>query len=317
MELKTPLYDCHLAAGGKMVPFAGYLLPVQYEKSGIIAEHMAVREKAGLFDVSHMGEFFLSGSDALNTLNHLLCNNYTTLRDGAVRYSPLCNETGGILDDLLVYRIRENGYFIVVNAANRHKDFCWMQNHLCGDASLEDRSDSIAQLALQGPLAQQILQRLVSDPLPQKYYTFIERLSVAGIPCLVSRTGYTGEDGFELYCAPESAPALWNALLSAGAGDGLIPCALGARATYGSKPPCRFTGTRWTKRLRRWKPAFPILSSLKSRNSSARKRCLPRHPSADGSALESPDAGLRGRAAQSMTEKPGSDRSRPAPSAPT
>lgn len=231
MELKTPLYDCHLAAGGKMVPFAGYLLPVQYEKSGIIAEHMAVREKAGLFDVSHMGEFFLSGSDALNTLNHLLCNNYTTLQDGAVRYSPLCNETGGILDDLLVYRIRENGYFIVVNAANRHKDFCWMQNHLCGDASLEDRSDSIAQLALQGPLAQQILQRLVSDPLPQKYYTFIERLSVSGIPCLVSRTGYTGEDGFELYCAPESAPALWNALLSAGADDGLIPCALGARDT--------------------------------------------------------------------------------------
>lgn len=231
MELKTPLYERHVSAGGRIVPFAGYLLPVQYEKSGIIAEHLAVREKAGLFDVSHMGEFLLTGRDALLSLNHLLCNDYTSLQDGAVRYSPMCREDGGILDDLLVYRLKENQYLIVVNAANRQKDFAWMKENLCGDAVLEDLSDGIAQLALQGPRAEAILQPLVPSPLPQKYYTFAAELLVAGIPCLISRTGYTGEDGFELYCAPEKAPLLWDALLRAGEPEGLIPCALGARDT--------------------------------------------------------------------------------------
>lgn len=231
MEQKTPLYDRHVAAGGRIVPFANYLLPIQYETSGILKEHMAVREKAGLFDVSHMGEFLLSGPDACSSLNHLLCNDYATLQDGAVRYSPMCNENGGILDDLLVYQIRQDCFFIVVNAANRQKDFEWMHGNLLGRATLEDLSDQIAQCALQGPRAETILSALISEALPKRYYTFSTKVHVAGIPCLVSRTGYTGEDGFELYCAPEAAPALWDSLLEAGEAYGLIPCGLGARDT--------------------------------------------------------------------------------------
>lgn len=231
MERKTPLYDCHVALKGKIVPFAGYLLPVQYEKSGIIAEHMAVRTKAGLFDVSHMGEFHLFGTDALKNLQFLLCNDYTNLKDGFVRYSPMCYDNGGVVDDLLVYQISENNYFIVVNAANREKDSQWIQAHLFGDVAFEDISDDIAQLALQGPLAEQILKPLTKETLPQKNYTFVKEMSVSDIPCLVSRTGYTGEDGFELYCAKEDAAQLWNLILEAGEPYGLIPCGLGARDT--------------------------------------------------------------------------------------
>ena len=129
MELKTPLYDCHVALGGKIVPFAGYLLPVQYP-SGVIAEHMAVRQKAGLFDVSHMGEVFFSGPDALSNLNRLMTNDFTSMTDGQVRYSPMCNENGGIVDDLIVYRLNAERFMVVVNAANRQKDVAWMRDHL-------------------------------------------------------------------------------------------------------------------------------------------------------------------------------------------
>ena len=149
--LRTPLYDCHVAAGGKMVPFAGYALPVQYEQSGVIAEHMAVRQKAGLFDVSHMGEVVLSGPDALANVQKLMTNDYSDLADGFVRYSPMCYENGGVVDDLLVYKIKDGVYFIVVNAANRHKDVAWMRQNLSGDVELKDISDDVAQIALQGP----------------------------------------------------------------------------------------------------------------------------------------------------------------------
>ena len=134
--LLTPLYDCHLAAGGKMVPFAGYMLPVQYEQSGVIAEHMAVRTKAGMFDVSHMGEVILAGPDALANVQMLMTNDYSDLADGFVRYSPMCYENGGVVDDLLVYKLEDNRYYIVVNAANRHKDVEWMKAHLFGDVTL-------------------------------------------------------------------------------------------------------------------------------------------------------------------------------------
>lgn len=231
MEKRTALYEKHIAAGGKMVPFAGYELPVQYP-SGIIAEHNAVRGAAGLFDVSHMGEFMLEGPDALANLNYLLTNDFTGMEAGQVRYSPMCDENGGTVDDLLVYKIDDETYLAVVNAANRVKDYEWMSARLQGDAALKDRSDGVAQLALQGPKAAAILEKIASaGSIPGKYYTFVEKACVGDIPCLISRTGYTGEDGFELYTGNRNAVRLWDMVLEAGAAEGLIPCGLGARDT--------------------------------------------------------------------------------------
>jgi aminomethyltransferase len=228
MEKKTPLYDWHEANGGKIVPFAGYLLPVQYE-TGLIAEHCAVREKAGLFDVSHMGEFIISGKGALDTLQGLLTNDFAKMNVGRVRYTLMCNEQGGIIDDLVVYKMDEGRYLLVVNAANREKDAAWIRNHLEG-AVFEDLSDSYGQIALQGPASPSILA-LVSETIPQKYYTFIEKGKAAGIDCIISRTGYTGETGYEFYCKSGDTPALWERLLEAGKSAGLVPCGLGARDT--------------------------------------------------------------------------------------
>ena len=224
MERKTPLYDRHTAAGGKLVPFAGWLLPVQY--SGVIAEHRAVRTGCGLFDVSHMGELLLRGPDALANLNRLMTNDFSGMADGQARYSPMCYEDGGVVDDLIVYRCSDTAWLAVVNASNIGKDRDWMTAHLAGDCTLEDLSDQTAQLALQGPGAEALLRTLTAD-LPAKNYTAVLHGTVDGRPCLVSRTGYTGEDGFELYCAPADAPALWDALTAAGA----LPCGLGARDT--------------------------------------------------------------------------------------
>lgn len=231
MEKKTALYERHVAAGGKMVPFAGYLLPVQY-KAGILKEHSAVRGEAGLFDVSHMGEFLLRGEDALYNLNYMLTNDFTDMEPGQARYSPMCYENGGTVDDLLVYMLEENRYIIVVNASNRQKDFEWMESRLLGSAEIFDVSGFIAQMALQGPLAEEILSDVLSaGTIPAMYYHFEENCVVGGVSCLISRTGYTGEDGFELYCDDHNAPALWDAIIAAGQDRGLLPCGLGARDT--------------------------------------------------------------------------------------
>ncbi|MCD8344048.1 MAG: glycine cleavage system aminomethyltransferase GcvT [Oscillospiraceae bacterium] len=231
MERKTPLYDVHVAEGGKIVPFAGYLLPIQYA-SGVIREHMAVRQQAGLFDVSHMGEILFTGPTALDTLNHLLTNDYTDMPLGRVRYGVMCNPSGGVIDDLVVYKFGEQTYLVVVNASNREKDFAHMSANLLPDTKAEDISDKVAQLALQGPAAPQILAKLAApEQIPQKYYTAAAHVGVGGIDCMVSRTGYTGELGYELYTAPENAAALWKMLREAGEEFGLIPCGLGARDT--------------------------------------------------------------------------------------
>ena len=231
MEKKTPLYDLHLELGGKIVPFAGYLLPVQYE-TGVIREHLAVRTACGLFDVSHMGEILFRGPDAFSNLQNLLCNDYRGMETGRVRYSPILNHQGGIVDDLIVYKFAEDEYFLVVNAANKDKDYQWFISHKQGNVEMLDLSESYAQLALQGPHAKKILSKLADESrFPQKYYSFVNDIDVAGVNCLVSRTGYTGEFGYELYCAPENAVKLARALLKAGAEDGLIPCGLGARDT--------------------------------------------------------------------------------------
>lgn len=227
MERKTPLYERHLAAGGKLVSFAGWLLPVQY--SGVIAEHLAVRQGAGLFDTSHMGELILQGRDALKNLNRLMTNDFRRLETGRARYTLMCRSEGGTVDDLIIYRLADERYLMVVNAANREKDAAWLKEHLEGDCGLEDISDKVAQLALQGPGAEEILTG-IADCFPGKYYSAL-RGNIGGIECLVSRTGYTGEDGFELYCAAEKAPELWDLLLARGKAAGLIPCGLGARDT--------------------------------------------------------------------------------------
>lgn len=228
---KTPLYDTHVKYGGKMVPFAGYLLPVQYE-TGVIAEHMAVRTKCGLFDVSHMGEIICKGPDALKNLNMLLTNDYTSMAAGQARYSPMCNETGGVVDDLIVYKVRDNCFFIVVNASNKDKDYEWMKSRQFGDVVFSDCSDDVAQLALQGPKAVEILRKLTEEEfIPDKYYTCIFHCMAGGIKCMISRTGYTGEDGVEIYLHPEDAPAMWEILMEAGRDEGLVPCGLGARDT--------------------------------------------------------------------------------------
>ena len=230
MELKTPLYEAHVKAGGKIVPFAGYLLPVQYE--GVIKEHMAVRNEAGLFDVSHMGEITCKGTDALKNLNHILTNDFTNMVDGQARYAVMCNDEGGCVDDLIVYKKGENDYFIVVNASNKDKDFKWMVEHQFGDAAFSDVSSEYAQIALQGPNAMAILSKVTKEEyIPTKYYHAVFDGVVADIPCIVSKTGYTGEDGVEIYLASENAEKMWDTLLEVGKEDGLIPCGLGARDT--------------------------------------------------------------------------------------
>lgn len=231
MELKTPLYEAHVKAGGKMVSFGGYLLPVQYG-TGVIKEHMAVRTQAGLFDVSHMGEILCEGKDALSNLQMILTNNFDNMKDGQARYSPMCNDKGGTVDDLIVYKKADGHYFIVVNASNKDKDYQWMLDHQFGEVTFTDISGQYAQLALQGPKAMEILKKLTGEEnIPEKYYYAVFDAEVAGIPCIVSKTGYTGEDGVELYLNSSQAEKMWDILLEAGKEEGLIPCGLGARDT--------------------------------------------------------------------------------------
>lgn len=235
MEQKTPLYQTHVELGGKIVEFGGYLMPVQYP-AGVIAEHMAVRTQAGLFDVSHMAELWLEGPDAVASIQNLVTADISKMTDGQVKYAMFCNEQGGIVDDLVIYRMSAHRYLLVVNAGNHEKDAAWVEAHLSGDLTYADVSDAVGQLALQGPKAASILQTLCDEAaLPTQYYHFTDHctLDVGGrtISALISQTGYTGEHGYEIYCKSEDTPALWNALLAAGKDEGLLPCGLGARDT--------------------------------------------------------------------------------------
>jgi aminomethyltransferase len=225
---RTPLFAEHVALNAKIVPFAGYEMPVQYP-AGITAEHQAVRNAAGLFDVSHMGEFIVRGERALEFVQHVTTNDASKIEVGQAQYSTLCNENGFLLDDLLVYRFPDH-YMLVVNGSNRDKDWAWV-SRFAGEfgVELEDRTDEIALLALQGPRAQAILARLTDHELEAiRYYRFAEG-AVDGIPTIISRTGYTGEDGFELYVGADDAAALWRRLLEVGKEDGLLPTGLGCR----------------------------------------------------------------------------------------
>ena len=230
---KTVLNQVHHQAGARMVEFGGWEMPVQY--TGVIAEHLAVRNVAGLFDVSHMGELEVSGPQAFDFLQHALINDVSSLADGQVQYTALCYPDGGVVDDLTLYRFSDERYLLCVNAANTDKDFAWLQQLLAdtdfSDLELVNRSNDYAQLALQGPKAVEILAKLTASDLASiKYYWFAEG-EVAGVPTIISRTGYTGEDGFELYCPAADGVALWQALMEAGEPLGLQPTGLGARDT--------------------------------------------------------------------------------------
>jgi len=228
MAIRTPLYDLHLELNGQMVDFAGFELPIQY--SSIIKEHNAIRNGVGLFDVSHMGQFFVSGAKAREYINFLICNAIMKLAPGRIRYSPLLNEDGGIIDDLLIYCIDDEHFMVVVNASNIEKDYAQFKKYLWEGITLENRSSEIAQIALQGPKAEAVLSKLTKE-IPEKYYSFIEKVDVDGIEALVSRTGYTGEDGFELYLAAAKGIELYKKLMEAGAEYEIQPCGLGARDT--------------------------------------------------------------------------------------
>ncbi|MBI4512635.1 MAG: glycine cleavage system aminomethyltransferase GcvT [Gemmatimonadetes bacterium] len=231
---RTPLYEEHVRLGARRIPFAGFEMPVYYP-AGIVAEHRAVREAVGLFDVSHMGEFEVRGPDALAFLAHVTTNDPSALALGQAQYSLLCNESGGIVDDLLVYRFADR-FLVVVNAANIEKDFAWLRRWRKGfGAELVDRSDETALLALQGPKAGQVLARVTDAALDGLGYYRALEAEVAGERGVVSRTGYTGEDGFEIFTPARAAVRVWRALLDAGRSvlgePGCMPAGLGARDT--------------------------------------------------------------------------------------
>lgn len=228
---RTPLYDAHLALGGKMVPFAGWDMPVQYK--GLVVEHEAVRNKVGLFDVSHMGEVDVDGPQALEFVNYLVVGDVKALKPGQVLYSMMCYENGGIVDDLLVYRKADTSFLLVINAGNIEKDDAWIRDQASKfDVYARNRSDEYAQLAIQGPRAQAVLQMLTETDLNTiGFFEFKEGVSIHGVDALVSRTGYTGEDGFEIYCAPEYVERIWLEILKAGEIEGIEPAGLGARDT--------------------------------------------------------------------------------------
>ena len=225
---RTPLHAVHVAAGAKMVPFGGWDMPVQY--TGIIEEHRAVRAGVGLFDISHMGEFEVRGPGALTGVQALTTNDADALALGQVQYSLLCYPHGGIVDDLTLYRLADDHYMLTVNASNIDKDWAWVSENT-RDGVWTNVSAETGLIAVQGPKAEGLVQRLADCDVTRVPYYHFARGAIAGIPCLISRTGYTGEDGFELYVAAERSTALWHALMDSGKKDGVQPIGLGARDT--------------------------------------------------------------------------------------
>lgn len=227
---KTALYDIHVGLGAKMVPFAGYEMPVQYE--GVNAEHEVVRTGVGVFDVSHMGEFLLTGKGALDLIQKVTSNDASTLTIGRAQYSCLPNGKGGIVDDLIIYRIKEEQYLLVVNASNIEKDWNWISSHNSFDVEMRNLSDDYSLLAIQGPKAVEAMQKLTSIDLSQINYYHFEVADFAGIEhVIISATGYTGSGGFEIYCKNTEVVQVWNKVFEAGASFGIKPIGLAARDT--------------------------------------------------------------------------------------
>lgn len=229
MEKITPLFNWHKNHNGNIVEFGGYLMPLHYS-NGILHEHHTVRTKVGLFDVSHMGEFHFSGKDALANLQYLISNDFSDLEIDKTRYGILVRKDGTAVDDLLVYRMADEEYLVVVNAANIDKDEAYIREHLFGEVVFQNISEDCGQIAIQGPLSQELLKRLTPiNDMP--YYTFKGNVEIAGKNVLISRTGYTGEDGYEIYTAADDTEFLWELFLETGKDLGVEPCGLGCRDT--------------------------------------------------------------------------------------
>ena len=228
---KTSLYDEHIELGGKMVDFAGWALPVQYE--GLVPEHEAVRNEAGLFDVSHMGAVFVRGEEALDYLQYMVTNDVSKIEDNGILYTFMCYEDGGVVDDFLIYKYSDKEYFLVLNAANVDKDIEWMEKHAEGyDIEIVNDSDKTGILALQGPNSEKILQKLTDTDLSEmKTFTLIQEVEIAGKKAMVSRNGYTGEDGFEIYADKNDIVTIWREILEKGKDEGIKPAGLGSRDT--------------------------------------------------------------------------------------
>ncbi len=228
---KTPLYNAHSQYGGKIIEFGGWAMPVQY--GGIISEHEAVRCDAGIFDVSHMGEVDIKGTEAFEFVQNLVANDVEVLKDNQILYTFMCYTNGGIVDDLLVYKFSDDHFYLVINAGNIEKDVQWMlDNKQSYNVEITNISDVVAEVAIQGPKTQMILQKITDANLDEIKFFYCKRdVIVDGIKCLISRTGYTGEDGFEIYTSNENIEKLWHKLLKVGREDGLLPCGLGCRDT--------------------------------------------------------------------------------------
>lgn len=224
---KTPLYDKHVELGGKVVDYSGWFLPVEY--SGLTDEHEAVRNNVGLFDVSHMGEFDVKGKDALAFINYAFTNDYTNVDDYQIQYTMLCHEDGGIIDDLLIYKYNDEHFLIIPNAANVDKDFAHLAEVAKDfDVEFKNISEEVGEIAIQGPKSQEVLAKVVDYNLDDiAYYHFADNIKYKGYDILISRTGYTGEDGFEIYGTPEATVSMWDDLLEAGKEQGIKPTGLG------------------------------------------------------------------------------------------
>jgi aminomethyltransferase len=242
---KTPLNARHRSSGARMVPFGGWDMPVEYAGGGIVSEHMAVRTRAGLFDVSHMGEIEIAGKDALAAVQRISSNDASRLQIGQAQYSGLLTPEGTFVDDLLVYRLGPSHFFLVVNAWNIEKDYAWIAGQVAAAgsaAAVVDASSRYALLAVQGPAALEVLQPLTGVDLQSIKYYWYSHGEVASVRAMISRTGYTGEDGFEIFVPPQSADRLWLAILESGKSAGIVPCGLGARDTLRLEAGMRLHG---------------------------------------------------------------------------
>ena len=270
---RTPLFETYSKYGGKTIDFGGWELPVQF--SSIKEEHEAVRTKAGLFDVSHMGEIFVTGPDSLTYLQHLVTNDVSKIQDGQAQYTAMCYEDGGTVDDLLVYKLADQQYLLVVNASNIEKDFEWMEQAKKGDVTLDNASDRYGLLALQGPLAEVVLQRLTDEDLSSiKPFRFKQDVDVAGQTVILSRTGYTGENGFEIYAAPEALTVLWDKILSEGKSDGVVPVGLGARDTLRFEAGLALYGQELSKDITPLEAGINFVVKLKKEQDFIGKQAL-------------------------------------------
>lgn len=263
---KTALNNSHKKLGGKLIEFAGWELPVQYE--GILEEHAAVRNAAGIFDVSHMGEVKVQGEEAFDFVQNLITNDLNKINDNGVLYSLMCYEDGGVVDDLLIYRYAKNNYLLVINASNVEKDYEWMLKNVGNyKVSLKNISNEISEVALQGPKAHEILQNLTKTNLDDiKFFTFKDEVLIEDIKCLVSRTGYTGEDGFEIYTANKNIESVWNMVLDKGRSYGIKPAGLGSRDTLRFEAALPLYGNEISKDITPLEAGLSFFVSLNKEN---------------------------------------------------